>query len=168
MAEICTMVGMSFEMFKRRSRAISTRPVIAIQNRGTLSLNAAAYALLQQVRPQEDMWVNFLFDRETKTVGLQPVDPESKDSYPVRKQPQSLSYLTTGRGFLAYYGIEATRLRRFEARIYDNTLVGFSLIKDELDKDAADDAEISTEATERGETDADAEGPLVRLAAGRQ
>jgi hypothetical protein len=64
---------------------------------------------------------------------------------------------------LAYYGIETDRLRRYEARIYDDTLVGFSLLSDEIDKDAEENNTGSDGATDDGEAGPD-DGPLMRLA----
>ena len=125
---------MAFEVFKRRSRAISTKPVIAIQNRGTVSLNAAAHALFTTIRKhtEGDLYIQFLYDAEHKLVGFRPVAPETKDSYPVRKQPQSESYLVTGRGFFSYNGIPTDGVRRYAARILEDDIVGFGLEEDEL------------------------------------
>jgi len=131
---------MAFEVFRRRSRPVSGQPTIGLQNRGTLSLNAAAFKLLaDMVQPTDaKIFVQFLYDPEKRVIGLRPVPPETSDSYPVRKQPASESYLLTGRGFLSYYGLDTTGIRRYRARVFEGGVVGFSLIDDEIDRKEED------------------------------
>jgi hypothetical protein len=126
---------MPFETFKRRSRPVSTKPVISLQLRGTISLNSAAFSLLVANRAGAkadlDMFVQFVYDPENKIVGMRPVLPETPDSYPVRKMAASDTYLATGRGFLAYHQIPTETIRRYAPHVYGN-IVGFSLIHDEI------------------------------------
>jgi hypothetical protein len=121
---------MPFQLFKRRSKVTSTQPTIGVQHRGTMSLNSAAFELFVSVGRIEDrsnVFTQFLYDPETRTVALRPVPPETRDSYPVRKQPASESYLVTGRGFVAFFGIDAKDVRRYTVRVIEGNMIGFSL-----------------------------------------
>src|SRR5262249_54559169 len=122
------------------SRPITDQAVIGIQNRGTISLNQAAYGLLHARRPKSsqaegDIYVQLLYDKTRQVVAFRPVTKDAEDGYVVRKQPNAASYILTGKGFLAYYGIESNRLRRFRIRpLVELDLVGFSLVSDEIGK----------------------------------
>jgi hypothetical protein len=76
--------------------------------------------------------IEFLYDKTEQVVGLRLASPTSLNSYPVRRQPESESYLVTAKAFLAYHGIGTDKLRRFVARLYEGKIVGFSLKEDEL------------------------------------
>ena len=146
---------MSFEVFERKSRPTSTVPTVGLQTRGTMSLNAAAFELLTMEKPKRpdrspvkpgkqkakagkrpleeyEALVEFLFDKERAIVGLRVAQPTGLNSYPVRRQPQSESYLVTAKAFLTYHGIQTDQLRRYTARLYDGEILGFSLKEDEL------------------------------------
>ena len=130
---------MAFEEFRRRSRPITGQPVIGVQNRGTISFNIAAYNLLAAIRPpvNANLSIKFLYDPDRKLVGLRPVAPDTPDSYPVRKQPASESYLATGRGFFSYYGIDTSSgVKRYRLHTLEGGIAGFSLVDDEIGKEA--------------------------------
>jgi hypothetical protein len=57
---------MAFEVFKRKSRAFVKDPVMAIQSRGTISLNASAFQLLSgNGGPVDELQVELLYDPES-------------------------------------------------------------------------------------------------------
>jgi len=95
-----------------------------------MSLNGAAFALLIQAGGLKDktkVHVQLLYDPEEQVVGFRPVPSETPDSYPVRKQARSESYLVAGMGFVAFHAIEAATDRRYTVRSYGDGIVGFSL-----------------------------------------
>ena len=132
------IAAMPFEEFRRRSRPVTGQPVVGIQNRGTISLNIAAYNLLTAIKEPVDsnLSLRFLYDPERKIVAFRPVAPDTRDSYPIRKQPASESYLVTGKGFFSYYGVSTSEgVKRYKLRTLEGGLAGFSLIDDEIGKD---------------------------------
>lgn len=145
-------MAIQFELFERKSRRTMTVPTIGVQTRGTMSLNAPAFNMLLETapagtfkRPEQthgkqtaksgdgsDALVEFLYDKASKVIGIRLASEKSLNSYPVRRQPQSESYLVTAKAFLKYYEIPTDTMRRFQARLYDGKVVGFSLVEDEL------------------------------------
>lgn len=147
---------MAFELFERKSRPSVTTPIVGVQTRGTMSLNAAAFELLAntgkaqafelsdkpplkvkgkqtaKAKDGADAMVEFLYDKEERIVGIRLASAVSMNAYPVRRQPQAESYLVTAKAFLAYHGIATDKMRRYSARLYDGTLLGFSLKDDEI------------------------------------
>ena len=80
--------------------------------------------------------MKFLYDPDRKLIAFRPVAPETPDSYPIRKQPASESYLATGRGFFSYYGISTSEgVKRYRLRTLEGGLAGFSLVDDEIGKE---------------------------------
>lgn len=126
---------MAFEKFERRSRPVSTEPVMAIQKRGTLSMNSAAHALLEEAGTNTDsdgrVHTELLFDPDQRLVGFRASDPGTA-TYPIRKQPKSDSYLVTGRAFANFYDIPVGEVRHFRARELGDGIVGFSLNDDQI------------------------------------
>lgn len=123
---------MPFQVFRRRSRVTYSKPSIGVHRRGTLSFNGAAIDLLAEhskIADKTNIYVQLLYDPEQKIVGLRSVPPESTDSYPVRKQRKSDSYLLSGGGFFGYHRIDVSVHRRYTARIYDGDVLGFSLLE---------------------------------------
>jgi hypothetical protein len=151
---------MKFEVFERKSRPTVTIPVVGVQTRGTMSLNAPAFNLLastaksakpspkqspktdvrQEGRRKKqtakvgdaDALVEFLYDRESRVVGLRLASPNSLNSYPVRRQPVAESYLVTAKAFLVYHQIPTDKLRRYTAHLFEGGVLGFSLVSDEM------------------------------------
>ena len=130
---------LSFETFARGTRRSSVEPLISIQKRGTLCLNAAAYKLLKgdcrelkkhpRRKNESDIFVELLYDRENKVIALKYVTPDNPNSFVVRKQPESESYLVSAKGFLKHYGIRPAKVTRYTARMFDPDVIVFSLEK---------------------------------------
>jgi hypothetical protein len=110
---------MAFETFKKQRAALTDDPAVTIQKRGTLSLNAPAYAVLGNPEALE-----LLYDRESRLVALRKADASSDDAYIVRPLGRGKStWLVSGKAFTRYYGIETENARRWPARMDDDMLV---------------------------------------------
>ena len=108
-----------FETFTKRSTPASRMiPRVALQTRGNMSMNEAAYKALG-----EPAAVLLMFDRETKAVGLQPTAIETKHAYPIRKQPNSKSFMVGAVSFCNHYEIDVSHTRAFTPQIEDGILV---------------------------------------------
>lgn len=110
---------MAFETFKRQRAPVSQDPAVTIQKRGTLSLNAPAYAGLGSPNA-----VELLYDREASLIGIREVDPSTEHAYMVRPLGKGgNNWLISGRAFTAYYGIPTGTARRWPGRIDNDVLV---------------------------------------------
>src|SRR5215210_2631623 len=89
-----------FEEFDRKSTPIITTPLITIQKRGTFSANRAAFEALG-----EPEGIKLLYDKNQNVIGIRPADLEERNSYAMRKQPASDSYLFSGTAFANHNGI---------------------------------------------------------------
>lgn len=119
---------MGFEVFEKRAAGRSKAPTITIQKRGTISLNAAAAALLTKEGEEPDgLLLELLYDREHKVVGFRRATGEHPSTYALRKQPHSASYLLGGRAFTQYYGIDTSDSRRYVAKQFEDGVVGVAL-----------------------------------------
>lgn len=119
-----------FEEFSRKSAGRTNQPKVTIQKGGTMSLNAAAAALLRlEGESEEDpIPVVLLYHEGSKTVGMRRASG-SPNAYMVRKQPASVSYIVSGQAFTKFYGIDTSVARRYDAEMFDDVL-GFSLEDD--------------------------------------
>ena len=111
-------VSAEFETFTRRAAPVVREPVVALQRRGVLSLNRAAYELLG-----EPAAVERLFDRAGPRIGIRSVAGDTPHAYRVRKQPGSATYLIGAKAFLQFYGIPHDQARRWGAALLDGVLV---------------------------------------------
>src|SRR5690242_18790924 len=102
---------MPFEVFQKNSAPIPTVPAATIQKRGLISLNRAAYDLLD--RPQA---VELLWDAERRVIGLRPAAVDNTNAYPVRAQsnsPDRGPVLIAGNLFTRYIGLETSEAQRW-------------------------------------------------------
>src|SRR5262245_9052077 len=127
-----------FEKFTRSTSRSKAEPTVSIQKRGTLCLNKAAYEMLigpnrvplkkhPRKKEESDVFVELFFDRSSQTIGLNYTMPDNPDSYTVRKQPNSNSYLLSAKGFLKHYGIRAGKAKRFTAKMHGPDMLTFSI-----------------------------------------
>ncbi len=104
---------MAFETFTGRSTPASAKiPRVAIQKRGTFSLNHAAFTAMG-----EPGFIEFMYDSERQLIAIRPVAETVHHAYPVRKQPGSRSYVIAGNAFCAHYGILTEFTRAFHPRV---------------------------------------------------
>jgi hypothetical protein len=110
-----------FERYDRRSAPIRTSPSVAIQRRGPMSLNLAAYEILG--KPEA---VELLFDRERQLIGLRNVSPQEPYAFPVRPQGRKgrrpSNYVISTQAFTKHYGIDTSVARRFPVEMHDDIL----------------------------------------------
>ena len=102
-------------------------------------MNAAAYKLLKgdnremkkhpRRKNETDIFVELLYDRENKVIALKYVTPDNANSFVIRKQPRSESYLVSAKGFLKHYGLRTNKVTRYTARLFDPDVLIFSLDK---------------------------------------
>jgi hypothetical protein len=143
-----------FELFERTlGRTSNQIPTIGLQKKGTLSLNTAALTLLlgtQTTRPTKNAgasaaankapkqpgpkakhqpvaYVELLYDKARGIVGIRLASPDNRNSYAIRKQPGSESFLLAGKAFFDYHKVELGIVRRFTPRIYEGNILGFNL-----------------------------------------
>lgn len=110
---------MAFETFKRQRAPVTPDPAVTIQKRGTLSLNAAAYAGLDS--PEA---VELLYDRDRQLIGMRKADSGTEHAYMVRPLGRGgNSWLISGRAFTTYYGIPTDTAHRWAAQMDGDMLV---------------------------------------------
>lgn len=107
-----------FEVFDRRSVPLVKRPEVTIQASGSLSMNASAHHALG--KPEA---VEMLYDREQRVIGIRAVSPEAPNAYPLRAVGKGGSFIVSGRGFVAYFGIPVGGPVRREVRMVDDVLI---------------------------------------------
>lgn len=126
---------MAFKKFDRRARPTVTEPIMAIQKKGTFSINAATFELLARRGVERDengrIHAELFFDDEEQIVGLRAAEP-GVTTYPIRKQPNSESYLMTGRAFCKFHEIPIGETRQYRVHQFEDDIVGFSLEDDEI------------------------------------
>ena len=103
---------MPFQKFTGRHKYHTHNPLVTIQQRGTISLNAAAVDLLGHPPA-----VELYFDQETHRIGIGATAESTPASYPLRKQQTSDSYLFSGAAFCRFHEIDFTQTRRFIAEM---------------------------------------------------
>jgi hypothetical protein len=120
--EECWSYVMNFEFEEftgRHQRADTNIPRVAIQFRGTMSMNKGAYQALGG--PEK---IVFLFDRNARAIGLKAAPPNTPYAAPVRKQGESDSYIVSALSFLNSYHISHEELTVFEnVPLVDGVLV---------------------------------------------
>jgi len=108
-----------FETFDKRRASSAPSPFVTIQRKGPLSLNRAAHEAIGEPKTAE-----LLFDRESRKIGVKPVDPTSPRGFPVRPQGKNDSnFMIAGQAFTKYYGIDTSVARRYAAAKEGDMLV---------------------------------------------
>ncbi|MFF0575262.1 hypothetical protein [Streptosporangium saharense] len=105
----------NFETFTRRMVPLAKQPSVTIQKRGTMSLNAAAYAALGE--PEA---VELLYDRDERIVGFRAAPRGAEHAYPLRAQTGT--YIVSGTAFTKYYRIDTTISRRWVGYLDEDVL----------------------------------------------
>ena len=107
-----------FETFRRPRTGGSAEPLVTIQRRGTISLNAAAYRALNSPTA-----VELLYDAGKRIVGLRSVDPHVSHSYLVRATGGGgAPYLISAAAFTRYYEIDTSMALRWVGYLDDGVL----------------------------------------------
>lgn len=108
-----------FETFHRHRASPSAEPLVTIQRRGTISLNAAAFRALGSPAA-----VELLYHVDDRIVGLRSVDPHVSHSYLVRSASRAGSgpYVVSAAAFVRYYEIDTSTAQRWVAYVDDGKL----------------------------------------------
>lgn len=103
-----------FETFTKTVAARSREPHVTIQRRGTITLNAAAYASLGS--PEA---VELLFDEQLNTIGLRTCDVKVEHASFVRPASHSVNgpFVVSAMAFLKHYGVDTTVARRWPVTV---------------------------------------------------
>lgn len=102
---------MGFEVFKKSSAPVPSVPSVTIQKRGLMSLNRAAYAMLESPEAIELLW-----DSDRRIIGMRAAQLESPDAYPARPQSSSSErgpILIAGSLFTRYIGLDTSSAKRW-------------------------------------------------------
>ena len=111
-------MGFNFEVFDKRSTPLVKRPVVTVQTKGMLSMNASAYHAIGTPKA-----VELLYDREQQVVGIRGVEQEAPHAYPVRGAGTGSTFIVSGRAFFGFYGIPTERPVRRDASVVDDVLI---------------------------------------------
>jgi hypothetical protein len=101
-----------FEIYRRQRARPDAEPLIAIQRKGILALNHAAYEALGS--PES---VELLYDREGSRIGLRKTAATTAHAYKVRAQRGGRWWFVSGFAFLRHYGISLCTSLRLPARV---------------------------------------------------
>jgi hypothetical protein len=110
---------MVFEAFKKNRMPSKGQPAITIQKRGALSLNNAAFEAIGS-----PSFVELLYDREERLIGMRKSDEGTSHAYAVRGTGiNQATRVVSGKAFLAYYDIPREVARRWNAEERDGMLI---------------------------------------------
>src|SRR5262245_19407791 len=127
---------MAWKVFEARKTTPATMAVVAIQGRGAFSVNRKGHELLtgstgKSKEQGKDIHVELLYDETRRAVGIRVAQP-GNNTYPLRKQPRSESFLISAKAFLRNCGIDLTP-QRYVATLEGNILM-FSLDQTKVKK----------------------------------
>lgn len=108
-----------FETFRRDLVRQRGEPLVTIQRRGALSLNAAAYAALGSPAGLE-----LLYDSGKRRIGLRAADPRLPHAHLVRASTTSPAgpFIVSATAFLNYYDVDTSVALRWPAHLDDGVL----------------------------------------------
>jgi hypothetical protein len=108
-----------WEVFDKRAVPMTKTPQLTIQSRGTMSMNAACFAMLGGPPA-----VELLFDRDRKVVGLRPSTAENPIAYPIRPVGAGQkTYVIAATTFTQYYGIPLGLPIRYSVELVNGVLI---------------------------------------------
>lgn len=113
---------MAFEVFDKRLTPLQKAPAVTIQKRGIIALNPAAYALIGSPK-----YVELLFDRAEKIVGIRPSTDDVPHAYAFRPQGgaakgETAPVVVAGTAFVQYYDIDTSVTKRWAPTVKDGIL----------------------------------------------
>lgn len=109
-----------FEVFTGRFKPASSKTMrVTLNKRGVFSLNSATYTALGEPR-----YVELLYDRTSRAIGLRPTEETTKHAYPVRAQKNAKSYLVGAMAFYQAYDLDVGEgLMVFDPTMEDDVLI---------------------------------------------
>jgi hypothetical protein len=92
----------NFETFEKRRTPPAREPFVTLLKTGVISMNVVAYEALGRAP-----YLEFVYDKLDKIVGLRPMKSASQFSYPVRELPSASggTFSVSAKAFMLYYGI---------------------------------------------------------------
>jgi hypothetical protein len=106
----------NFDTFQRRFAKASDEPTLTVTIRGTLNLNAAAFAALG--KPEA---VVLMYARDDFIIGLRPSAKDEPNAYVVGKLgKEGLSRSIVAKDFCAWIGADLSDARRYPLAMEDN------------------------------------------------
>ncbi len=96
--------------FTERRAQITAAPYVTLQKRGGYTWNQAAFELAGK-----PTFVELLYEPTQRMVGFRPVAEETPNTYPVRKNNNSQTWLIAGEAFARRHKIPHDTARRFTA-----------------------------------------------------
>lgn len=112
---------MGFQVYEKGSAPVSTTPSITIQRRGTMSLNRAAYELLEKPDGVELLW-----DGDRRAIALRPSALTNQNAYPVRSQSSHADkgpWMVAATLFTQFIGLDTTDAYRWTPTLENGLLV---------------------------------------------
>lgn len=100
---------MAFETYTPKRRRQDTDPKVTISSSGNFMINAAA----------SEQWfskaklVQLLFDPESKTVAIRPMEKDADNALKLRRPARAAGCHISGQGFLDYYQIKNDKTRSY-------------------------------------------------------
>lgn len=134
---------MAFEVFDKKSAPSSEVPIVTIQKKGILSLNAAAHQIIDGKNV-----VELLFDRDRRVMALRPADPSPR-TYKLRKAASGNQMLLSATAFMKVYDVDVTVTKRYQPFKEDGMLC--------LDLSSPTSQGRGTRATKDSASESDAE-----------
>jgi hypothetical protein len=108
----------NFETFHRIELAWSNEPLVTIQRRHLISLNASAYRAIAS--PDS---VELLYDSQARIVGLRPAESARDTAHPVRRSsPTAGPYLISATAFLRFHQLDVKVSTRWPAYVDNGVL----------------------------------------------
>lgn len=111
---------MGFTVYEKGSAPVSTVPTLTIQKRGLLSMNRAAYEMMDSPDAVELLW-----DADRRVIGLRSAPVDGPNSYPVRAQSADSSkgpLLIAGSLFTRFIGLDTSEAKRWVPQMEQGVL----------------------------------------------
>lgn len=112
---------MGFQVYEKGSAPIATTPSVTIQKKGLISLNRAAFELME--RPEG---VELLWDADAKLIALRPSSLDNPNAYPARSQNSNKEkgpWMIAGTLFTQFIGLDTSEAYRWVPRLEDGLLI---------------------------------------------
>ena len=121
-----------FEFFEGNTSE-GTTPKITTRRGGALVLSRGTVEMLGD----DVEFVQLAYNAAKGIVGLRAATEDAKGRYRLREQKNSESRLVTGKRFFAHNGLAIDKAQTFDAQEYDNGIIGFQLIEEPAEAEAA-------------------------------
>jgi len=108
----------NFEVFTKRGSSTPTEPTVTLHKSGSMAMSKPAFDALGC-----PAWIELLFDRDERVMGIRPAEPGTAHAYPIRHtEGNPGQWLMSGLAFIKYYGLHDGTTRRYRATMDDGIL----------------------------------------------